>query len=75
MRAVVTTEPVQKLPQLPTLPKHHTIFFKKNHGTYRTTTEVYCLWAFFTKEIDSNPQKMTPGLGPQKLRNPQKGQY
>ena len=38
MRAVVTTEPVQKLPQLPTLPKYHTIFLNKHHGTYRTTT-------------------------------------
>ena len=38
MRAVVTTEPVQKLPQLPTLPKYHTIFLNKHHGTYRATT-------------------------------------
>ena len=30
---------VQKLPQLPTLPKYHTIFLNKHHGTYRATTE------------------------------------
>ena len=29
---------VQKLPQLPTLPKYHTIFLNKHHGTYRATT-------------------------------------
>ena len=32
---------VQKLPQLPTLPKYHTIFLNKHHGTYRTTTGYY----------------------------------
>ena len=34
---------VQKLPQLPTLPKYHTIFLNKHHGTYRTTTESFGL--------------------------------
>ena len=47
---------VQKLPQLPTLPKYHTIFLNKHHGTYRATTvgggaDQQAVWALSQEEV------------------------